>query len=147
MVHRAARRSLLAASCLVFGRISISLRFSSVVRLDFQQVVSFFPSRRMLKITRAPCVLTRRVLCRQASCPQSGWARVWQEMLIADGKTGSRAFGLLHALKQRKTLSCKPLTERTSQQIEVEASRSPTWLFARRSHRRDRPRGLNYEIE
>jgi len=38
-----------AASWLVFGRISISLRFSSVIRLDFQQVVSFFRSRRMLK--------------------------------------------------------------------------------------------------
>src|SRR5258706_11756253 len=36
-------------SCLVFGRISISLRVSSVIRLDFQQVVSFFRSRRMLK--------------------------------------------------------------------------------------------------
>jgi len=112
--------------------------------LDFQQAVSFFRSRRMLKNhPGAVCAFyARRRVARNRVGRVSG-----QKMLIADWKTRSRALVCIMLQKQRKALPCKPLTERTSQQIEVEASKSLTWSFARRSHRRNRPRGLNYEIQ
>ena len=134
-----------AASWLVFGRISISLRFSSVIRLDFQQAVSFFRSRRMLK--NHPGAVCAFYAGRRVARNRVGRGSLGRKCSSPTGKPGRAPLVCIMLQKQRKALPCKPLTERTSQQIEVEACKSPTWSFARRSHRRNRPRGLNYEIQ